>query len=299
MAIYSNLNLFFISLFTHLVPRWLFPPFAALTAWVIYLFVPGQRRGIRANLQVVTGRGSVEQLVLSSFYKYGRYWTDSMLMMRLRGERLERLILARSSGMPLDRALERGNGAILITPHFGNWELGGLGLAERGYRINVMTFREPDEKFNAHREQVRKERGIGCIYVDRDTTSPLAIIEAVNALRRNEVIALLGDRDGSSHTISCTFFGRDTQIPVGAAYLAIASGAPIIPVFIPLEEGRYATYMEEAIYLDARHGEHAATIRNGTEQVLRLFEQYIRRYPDQWYNFYDYWQHTTSDKKDS
>lgn len=289
-GVYSSLSLFFIGLFTRLVPRWLFPPCAFATGALFYLCTGERRRGIRANLRVVTGRRAVEPLVLATYYKFARNWCDIMLMLRLTGERLERLILPRSEGRPLADALAAGSGAIIITPHLGNWELGGLGLAERGYRVNVMTFREPDEKVNAMREAERRVRGIGTIYVDRDATSPLAIIEAVNALRRNEVVALLGDRDGSSHTQAFAFFGRETQIPVGAAYLALASGAPIIPVFVPLEEGRYATYMEEAIHICGGHGEHAEAIRTGTEQILRVFERYIRLYPDQWYNLYDYWQ---------
>lgn len=105
-----------------------------------------------------------------------------------------------SGSEPLERALAAGTGAILVSPHLGNWELGGLGLADLGYKVNVLTFREPDEKVNELREAMRSERGIGFIYVDRNDTSPLAIIEAVNALRRNEVLALLGERDGPSHT---------------------------------------------------------------------------------------------------
>jgi len=289
MNLYTGLNLFLIKLFTRLTPRWLFPPCAALTGWLLYLFVPLQRRGMRENLRTVTGRRSVERLVLSAFYKYSRNWTDVMLMIRLRGEQLFSLIGHRSDSGPLDDALAAGTGAILVSPHLGNWELGGLGLAEMGYRLNVMTFREPDETVNDLREQCRAERGIGIIYVDRNDSSPLAIIEAVNALRRNEIVALLGERDGSSHTLRLDFFGRPADVPVGAAYLALTSGAPVIPVFVPLEGDRYSTYMEEPIYFRGKHGEHAAVIREGTERLLRVFEQYIRRYPDQWYNFFSYW----------
>ncbi len=289
MTLYSGLSLFIINLFTRLVPRRLFPLFAAATGWLVYLFVPLQRRGMRENLRTVTGRRSVELLVLSAFYKYSRNWADVMLMIRLRGNELFGLMGNRSSSRPLDDALAAGTGAILVSPHLGNWELGGLGLAEMGYVQNIMTFREPDEKVNDLREKFRSERGIGIIYVDRNDTSPLAIIQAVNALRRNEIVVLLGERDGSSHTMRLEFFGRPTEIPVGAAYLALASGAPVIPVFVPLEGDRYATYMEEPIYFRGKQGDHAAAIRKGTEQLLRVFERYIRRYPDQWYNFFSYW----------
>ncbi|ACM20261.1 acyltransferase, putative [Geotalea daltonii FRC-32] len=289
MALYSSLNLFFIRLFTVLVPRFMHPPFAIFWGGLFYLLLAEKRRGIRSNIRIITGSRNVELLVLATYYKFARNWCDVMLMMRWRGSKLQSLIGRRSDGGPLDAALAAGNGAILISPHLGNWELGGLGLADMGYTLNVLTFREPDEKVNELREQVRLERGIRFIYVDRNDTSPLAVIEAVNALRRNEILALLGERDGSSHTMTLDFFGRQASIPVGAAYLAMASGAPVIPVFVPLEGNHYATIMEAPIYFRGGHADHAGSIGEGTERILRVFEKYIRMYPDQWYNFFDYW----------
>lgn len=290
MALYSSLNLRLIDLFTRLVPRWLIPPFAAVAALFAYLCAVQQRRGQRKNLQVVTGRQQVEMLLFSSLYKFSRNWCDLMLMSRLRGERLQQLIGRRSNPEPLERALAAGTGAILISPHLGTWELGGLGLADLGYRINVMTFREPDEQVDEQRRRVREERGIGVIYVDRDDTSPLAIIEAVNALRRNEIICLIGDRDGSSTTVTVPFFGRPTPLPAGAAYLSLATGAPVIPVFVVLEaNGRYATLMEESIVFSAGHGQHTAALEQGMTRLAAVFERYIRQYPDQWYNFFEFW----------
>jgi Kdo2-lipid IVA lauroyltransferase/acyltransferase len=296
--LYNSVSLFFINLLTLLVPRLLFPPCAALAGGIFYLLLGGKRRVIRKNLRIITGRHNVERLVIATFYKFSLNWTDVMLMIRLRGEKLFSLIGRRIGREHLDAALARGKGAILISPHLGNWELGGLGLADLGYKINVLTFREPDERVNELRERVRSERGIGFIYVDRNDTSPLAIIEAVNALRRNEILALLGDRDGSSHTATMEYFGRPADIPLGAAYLAMASGAPVFPVFVPLEGRHYATIMEEPIYFSGRHGANKEAVHAGTEQILRVFERYIRTYPDQWYNFFDYWTSEPGQEKD-
>ena len=289
MAIYNSVNLFFIKLMTMVVPRWIFPPLAFTTAVVVYCLTGTQRRAARSNLRVVTGRRWVDPLILSSYFKFARSWCDIMLIMRLSGPGLQALVGRRSESKPVDDALAAGTGAILVSPHMGNWELGGLVLADQGYPVNILTFREPDERFNRVRERMRAERGIRFIYVDQNDTSPLAIIEAVNALRRNEVLAILGDRDGSSHTIRIDFFGRPTNIPVGAAYLALASGAPVIPAFVVMEKGRYATIMEEPIFFSGGHGEHGSAIRTGMEKLLSVFERYIRTYPDQWYNFYQFW----------
>jgi KDO2-lipid IV(A) lauroyltransferase len=294
MAIYNSTNLFFIELFTRVVPRRIFPPLAFLTAFLLYLLLRKQRSGFRLNLRVVTGRHWVEPLVVSGFYKYARNWCDIMLMSRLSGARLRSLIGGTSSSAPIDDALASGTGAILISPHLGNWELGGLGLADIGYPINVMTFREPDESFNRSREQLRSERGIRFIYVDRDDASPLAIIEAVNALRRNEVLCLLGDRDGSSNTTEMNFFNRKTRIPVGAAHLALVSGAPVIPAFVVLENGLYTTIMEQPVYFKPQHGHNSESVRDGMAKVISIFEHYIGKYPDQWYNFFPFWEEDTS-----
>lgn len=288
MILYNSLNLFFINIFTILVPRFFHSYVARFWGRLFYLILPQTRRSIRANLQVITGQAAVDELVRSTLYMFARNWCDNMLIMRLRGPQLFSLIARHTGDKPLDDALAAGKGAILISPHLGNWELGGLGLAEKGYPMNVLTLREPDEKVNRMREKLRRERGINFIYVDRDDTSPLAIIEAVNALRRNEVLAILGDRDGSSHTMRMEFFGRPTDIPVGAAYLALASGAPVIPVFVPLEGERYATIMEEPIHFRVGQS-HNRSIQEGITKVVQVFERYIRKYPDQWYNLFDYW----------
>lgn len=271
------------------MPRWLFPPFTFFWGGLFYLLLTDTRRAVRSNLRVVTGGNDVEQLVFSTFRMFAHNWCDEMLTMRLKGEKLQRMIERRNSSVPLDKALTAGTGAILVSLHLGNWELGGLCLADLGYKINVLTFREQDEKVNELREEVRRERGIRYIYVDRHDSSPLAVIEAVNALRRNEILCLLGERDGSSHTIRLDFFGQPTDLPVGAAYLALATGAPVIPVFVPMENGKYLTLMDEAIYFRGGHGERSRVIKEGMEQLVALFERAISKYPDQWYNLYDYW----------
>ena len=100
MTLYSNLNLFFIKLFTMLVPRWLYPPFTLFWGGLFYLLLGEKRRAVAANLRVVTGRDDVERLVFSTFRTFAHNWSDVMLMMRLKGERLQRLIGRRGNPAP-------------------------------------------------------------------------------------------------------------------------------------------------------------------------------------------------------
>ncbi|MFH1027635.1 MAG: acyltransferase, partial [Pseudomonadota bacterium] len=92
MTVYNGISMFFLNLFTILVPRRIVPPIAFVSGLVTYLLATRQMRGLRSNLRVVTGRKKVELLMISCLYKYCRNWTDVMLMLRLHGSRLQALI---------------------------------------------------------------------------------------------------------------------------------------------------------------------------------------------------------------
>ena len=132
-------------------------------------------------------------------------------------------------------ALQAGKGVICITPHLGNWEIGGLLFSFKGGRLNVLTLDERDLDTKSFREEMRKGE-IKNLYIDPRDDSPMAILDAVKALRRNEIVAMLGDRIESQKTMVFDFFGKKTPFPIGVAILAMATGAPVLPVFVVMEK---------------------------------------------------------------
>jgi KDO2-lipid IV(A) lauroyltransferase len=188
-------------------------------------------------------------------------------------------------------ALEAGKGAICITPHLGNWEIGGLLFSFRGGSLNVLTLDERDLDTRSFREEMRRRRGIKILYINPKDDSPMAILDAVKALRRNEILAMLGDRIESQKTMVFDFFGRKTAFPVGVAILAMATGAPVLPVFVVMGSNRkYKGIIEPPIYFNpSSRKDRETVIQEGMEKLIKKFEEYIEKYPDQWYNFYSYW----------
>jgi KDO2-lipid IV(A) lauroyltransferase len=87
------------------------------------------------------------------------------------------------------------------------------------------------------------------------------------------------------------FFGRKTAFPIGVAILAMATEAPVLPVFVVMERNRkYRGIIEPPIYFHSSSRDDRETvIRKGMEKLIKIFEAYIEKYPDQWYNFYSYW----------
>ena len=94
---------------------------------------------------------------------------------------------------------------------------------------------------------------------------------------------MIGDKDffGSGHPTA--FFGRPVNFPVGPITLALSSGAALIPAFVLRgADGRYFGVLESEIPLESV-GSREQTVAINLAKVARVFEKYIRRYPEQWY----------------
>ena len=287
--------LFFFQFCSTLIPRPIQKFFSVVVGNLFYLLMRKTRAHVRKNMEGVSrGRWSQERmdvLTRKTFQNYGQYLLDYMVMHRLGPTNKGRWVEEEVGAHHMVEALHAGKGAICITPHLGNWEIGGLLFSFRGGSLNVLTLDERDADTRSFREEMRRRRGIKVLYINPKDDSPMAILDAVKALRRNEILAMLGDRIESQKTMVFDFFGRKTAFPIGVAIVAMATEAPVLPVFVVMEKNRrYRGIIEPPIYFNpSSRKDRGAVIREGMERLIEKFEGYIEKYPDQWYNFYSYW----------
>jgi KDO2-lipid IV(A) lauroyltransferase len=287
--------LFLFQFCSTLIPRSIQKFFSVVVGDLFYFLMRKTRAHVRKNMEGVSGgrwsKGRVDVLTRRTFQNYGQYLLDYMVMHRLRPSNQDRWVEGEVGADYMMEALHAGKGAICITPHLGNWEIGGLLFSFKGGKLNVLTLDERDLDTRSFREEMRRRRGIKILYINPKDDSPMAILDAVKALRRNEIVAMLGDRIESQKTMVFDFFGRKTAFPVGVAILAMATGAPVLPVFVVMERNRkYRGIIEPPVYFNPSSRENRETvIRDGMGRLIKKFEAYIEKYPDQWYNFYSYW----------
>ncbi len=287
--------LFFFQFCSTLIPRSIQKFFSVVVGDLFYLLMKETRARVRKNIEGVSrGRWSKERVDVftrKTFQNYGQYLLDYMVMHRLHPSNKDRWVEEEAGADYMAEALREGKGAICITPHLGNWEIGGLLFSFKGGKLNVITLDERDLDTRSFREEMRRGRGIKNLYINPKDDSPMAILDAVKALRRNEIVAMLGDRIESQKTMVFNFFGRETAFPIGVAILAMATGAPVLPVFVVMGKNRkYRGIIEPPIYFTpASREDREAAVREGMERLVKKFEAYIEKYPDQWYNFYSYW----------
>ena len=293
MLIPRKLYLFLTYFFARFVPLWWQRIQNNVVSYFYYLFWGKMRRPLLKNTAVILGlpenAPSVKKTVRKLFANYGWYLRDYVLIHRLTKENYQETVAEEIGTQYIEEALSRGNGAILITPHLGNWELGGVTFALRGCPIYALTLKDQEEDVQDYRDTVRGSLGIKTIHIDPEDNG--TIIKMARLLKDNKVIAMLGDRYEGGKKSPVTFFSKKVYFPSGVMALAQATGAPVIPVFITRrDDGCYRAWMEKPIEVRRIPGkDNNELIAEKTQDLARIFEKNIRRHPDQFYHFFDYW----------
>ncbi|MDZ4287664.1 MAG: lysophospholipid acyltransferase family protein, partial [Prosthecobacter sp.] len=207
------------------------------------------------------------------------------------------LLSGRTGFEHLSAARAQGNGAIVVTGHLGHWELGGLMLAQHGLPLTVITLEEPSTELSRWREACRRQLGIKTITVGPG--HPFAFVEMIQTLRRNELLAMLVDRPYSGTGTAVQFFGHETEFSTAPALLHQHTGASVLPAFVLQDgSGRYIMSAEPLVPMTGKPDPQAALATN-TQRIAKVFEDIIRRHPEQWFNYVPIWKDGNSEIADS
>jgi KDO2-lipid IV(A) lauroyltransferase len=272
-----------------LVPRFAQPPFAAVTALCFYLGLGRERAAVTRNLRRISGRTglALHWKVYRVFYSfcdlivsYSRVPTASD------AELLAMLANAERGARTIDKCLAEGRGLIVWTAHLGNPEFASRLLELHGRPVNVARVVEDKPAERMLRDLMESGR----LRIVDLRAGASASIELLQALRRNEIVAMQGDRVYQPrHRATVSFFGVDAEFPRGPFLLARASGAPVLPGVV-VRQGwlRYRVLVGEPIdpapASDLRQ-EDLPELR----QAVRFLETQVANYYDQWLNFFDFW----------
>ena len=246
--------------------------------------LPAERSRVRANLARVLAGATPRELdaaVGKTFANFGAFFADLLILNRAAPDTLRPYVAERVGDENLDAAFAAGRGAVLVTAHLGNWELGGRLLACRGGapRTHVVLSAEEDAALERH---LRVNAPELCFVTRTHPTSTLGLLAA---LRRGEAVAMQGDRPtGERGDRLVPFFGSPAAFSIGPFVLARAAGAPVVPAFCTMApDGRYRVDVGPPIWV--KPGEEMA----GLETLVAALERAVRAHPTQWFNFFDVW----------
>jgi KDO2-lipid IV(A) lauroyltransferase len=185
----------------------------------------------------------------------------------------------------LRAALARGRGVVLVSAHFGNFELLGGFLARRCDLRAVARAPRGDAADGAI-AAIREALGVRTI----SQSSPRGVLRA---LKEGAVVAVLPDQD--IHRIDgefLPFLGREAYTATGPASLALKAGAPVLPAFLRRDGRRFRVVFQPAAIPDGAAPDREAEVRRLTLAWTAAVESEVRARPDHWVWFHRRW-HTT------
>jgi lauroyl/myristoyl acyltransferase len=284
-----RLGLFYLTLigfFAHLLPRRFMLWLAVLVGNIYWLLMRKDREMVRRNLtRVLEDPSVVGKTARRTFVYYAKYLVDYTRMDLLREDNLNGMVRAFQGKEYIDRALSQGKGAMILTAHLGNWEMGGVFLTLLGYSLNVITAPDVAASLHDYRVRLRQGQKIKVITLHDTLSSSLAVLKA---LKDNELVALLGDRELMGKGIPVTFFGQKVFFPIGPALLAHLSEAAVIPTFVLMDKGGKYLCVAEPFLPVQKTGNRDEDLAVNAQRIAEVMEKFIRSYPDQWFTFYDY-----------
>jgi len=254
-----------------------------------YIIAKPARAAVEANLARVLGPGAGENRVRvvarQTFRNAAKNYYDLFRLPRLPASQVER-ILTIHHWERLEQALAEGRGLILATAHFGNFDLVGQVLAGRAFQVTALA--EPLEPPRLFRLVMSLRN---CQGLSFEPVGPAALRSVLRALRRGEIVGLACDRDLQGNGLKLPFFGEEARLPAGAVYLALKTGAPIVPAFVVRHRNNtFTAFVEEPIRVSETESENEEeAVRLGAQTIAALLEKYISRYPDQWIVFDPIW----------
>jgi predicted LPLAT superfamily acyltransferase len=257
---------------------------AILYPIVVYFLVTDRtaRRASAEFLAALHGRPARWTEVFAHIYSFAATLLDRVYMAAGEFHRFKVTI----EGLALvDRLTQGGRGCVLLGSHLGSFDL--LMLAHRamdGRPVSVMMRVDPRAKLR--RIAGIEESAPNLIALGQ----PESYLRAHEALLRGEIVGILADRvDGAARCLPARFLGRRAAMPVAPHVLAARSGAAVLMCF-GLYEGGNRYRIEFVEFGAAAPGtSRGAALQPVVDRYAALLEQYARRYPLNWFNFYSYW----------
>lgn len=184
------------------------------------------------------------------------------------------------------RLCEGEKGFVMLSSHVGNYEQAGYMLRSDRKSFNALVYAGESATVMSERNKQFAGSNIHMIPVQADM-SHLFIIN--KSLDEGNIVSMPADRCfGSTKSVPCQFFGATAQFPLGPFATAVQKEVPALAVMV-MKEGAhsYRAFVRQLpVDTTLPHRKQMAALAQSFATTL---EEIVRRYPHQWYNYYEFW----------
>jgi KDO2-lipid IV(A) lauroyltransferase len=264
-----------------IIPDFMLMPLGIASGFIGYLL---DRRHVKIGMRNLAiafperGEAARRRILRASYLNLGRGAAEFVRLGGFFYKRLKRRVVYRS----FDRWEEvqqryPGKGILVLSAHFGNFELLAAAHAMHGNRISLVHHTQRFAAGDALMTFVRERAGVTVI---RKHAAARAVLRA---LRRGDIVGIPFDQNAKrSEAVFVPFFNEIAATSSGLARLVAISGAPVMPVFI-VRQPNHRTHrieIQDEIPVQ-RTDDAAADIEENTRRFVKAVEDIVRRHPEQ------------------
>jgi len=263
-----------------LMPAWLVDKVAVVLGKTAYHILTSRRRIAMDNLRRAFKDEKTEDeykdIAKGAFVNFARTTLEFMRLPIIMKNGINKIISGDEERKFIDQAMQGDKGMVLITGHFGSWELFGGWLASLGYPTDFLVGQQHNLLVDKMLNDLRRSTGVGLIPVG------VAARHVIKALKNRHQVAFISDHHSASGGVVVKLFDRPASTPKGAAMFSIQVGCPVVlGVLLRKKYNLHEPIVFEPIY-PPDTGDKEKDIESITQQYTSLLESVIRKYPDQW-----------------
>lgn len=262
--------------------------FVALTVPFYMLINRSNYKAIRSYLRMRCGQSPWRSFwgTWRNHYVFGQMMMDRFAIFS--GQK-DRFTVTNPDAALFQHRIESPQGFMIAGTHAGNFEIAGYLLHQEKKRIHSVIFGGENAGLQANRAHVLAQNSVEMIPV-QDDMSHLFAIKA--ALDNGQIVSMPCDRlFGSPRYVTCTFMGAPARFPLGPFLLAAQLDVPML-VLLAMKERRahYHIYVKEIQVDRAAFKGSKNTAAALAQQYAFEVEKVLKQYPEQWFNFYNFWE---------
>jgi len=265
------------------LPRRLHLKAGEITGLIAFNLLKSKRRIAMENLKLAFGKElnekQIEKIAKKCFLHFGIIIFDLLWLMKNGEEEIRKITKIKGIEI-LKKAKESKKGGLILSAHFGNWEIIPHSLALEGFPINSIARKFDNPYLDRIITKFRERYGNRIIY-KQDAKK-----EAIEILRKGDFLAILADQNTlKNHGVFVNFFGAPACTAVGPALFHLKYGSPIIPLFCyPDENYNYTIEIKKPLQTEPDDD-----MLKITEKYTKIIEDEIKKGQHLWLWFHQRW----------
>lgn len=262
--------------------------FSSLIAFFFYYILPIRKDVVFDNLKHAFpdfSEDRIKEIAYGSYKSFCLTLAEILYMPWLDEDQLKQIMICEKRDLIVKR-FDEGNGVILLSAHLGNWEYLATSVAaqiNKKFYVVVKPQRNPfvNNWMNKYRTK----------WTNEVVPLGVSIRNVFSVLLNKGIVAMVADQRGPEESIKLKFFGRLTSVYTGPAVLSLKTNSPII--YGIAERQKDLNYKVELIEVDRNNLPENSDekIKVLTERMLKILEDIIRQYPEQWLWMHKRWKH--------